>query len=211
MMNETPLSQRRFDTNEDLLSQEERARLFADHYPLTETPPEPPTPSLPTVLTAPKGVFRGGRYYPPDVGRRAYMESVYAEQAARGFEDYMPLPEGFVSFVDRVDTLNLFHPDFVRAFELFLTRHGKGKLTITRGMTPPNGSPQDPHAIGMAADIRVENREQQARVQNAAWLVGIPTIVQAGGSQSEAHIHLDLCPHEPFLYDGDLYEGPWSL
>lgn len=199
---------RNFNENEVLLTDEEHARLIQDDYEvvddvLSETPS--------SFVSLPLGVFKNGRYYAPDLNRKIYIQAAQEAAVVSSYADYIPMNEERLPFVDRIHTLNYFHPDFVRALNIALSRYGDGPLVATKGMTPRLDGFLTPHNVGMAIDIAVSTNDERKRLMNAAWLAGIPTIVQAGGGSTEAHIHLDICPHEPFIYDGEYYEGPWSL
>lgn len=198
---------RNYNENEVLMTDEEHALLIQDDYVVTEDTANSPKSSL----LLPSGTFKNGRYYPPELNRKVYIQAAQSAAVDSNYADYTYVNEERLPFVDRVHTLNYFHPDFVRTLNIALSRYGDGPLVAIRGMTPRTNGSLTPHNVGMAIDIAVSTNDERKRLMNAAWLAGFPTIVQAGGGSAEAHIHLDICPHEPFVYDGQYYEGPWSL
>lgn len=197
---------RNFNEDETLLTDDAHQRLLVDDFPVvSETDTYRSSP-----LVAERGRFVSGRYQAPSVPRKSYIESVQHYALQTDYESYGSLTQENLMFLDRIHTMNLFHPDFVRAFNGFLSKYGDSALYVVRGLTPPLLGQHSAHTIGMAIDLLAPTKEEAHRIMNAAWLVGFQNIVQAG-SGSHAHIHLDITPNEPFLYDGKLYEGPWSI
>ena len=170
-----------------------------------------PVSDVKTLINYPKGFIETGVYQSPKVDRQTYIRSLQDYAFSTNYINYIEIADTNNIFLNHAETINLFHPDFVQVFNLFRKRYGEDSLYVIKGLSRPDIESPNAHTIGMAIDIKVESENQKNKIMNAAWLVGFPSILQVGGSSSDGHIHLDLCPYEPFLYDGKLYEGPWSL
>lgn len=198
---------------EDHLRQVEefRAKNFGNVMPVSQGPKIAPLPSAKNYAKPTKGTFEGGIYQVPNQPRRQYMITVNEEAYATKYINFKPITSKRVVFREHVDQLNLFHPYFIEVFDAFLSRYDQPQIVVSRGFVPPSIENLSPHSIGMAIDIHVSTRDEMSNVMNTAWLAGIPTILHAGDRSDEMHVHLDICPKEEFLYDGEYYEGPWSL
>lgn len=199
---------------EDHLRQvkEFQARMFGGQPAEVAQRPTPHVPKEASYYLRPtKGTFSKGVYTAPDEPRFPYLVSVKDEAVATKYKDYKPLTDNRLVFRDHIHQLNLFHPYFVEVFNLFLKRCDDRQLIVMSGFTVPETNNLTAHNVGMAIDLLVTNREDLSYIMNTAWLVGFPMILHAGNRSDEMHVHLDIAPKETYIYDGEFYEGPWSL
>ena len=139
------------------------------------------------------------------------MQSLYEEGFAFEWNGYSSYSGMQLVHLERSDTLNFYHPDFLQTLSCFLHYYGKGELLVLNGFRSPHALGANPHALGIAMDLETKNTVHAYRIMNAAYMAGIPTIIPGGEfAKGEGFIHLDLAPAAMHNYGAGTYEGPWS-
>lgn len=158
-----------------------------------------------------RGRFELGRYYPPTIERKEYLNARIIEAIKDDFSEYKPLNNSQLNHLDRIDTFDYYPLDMHKAVELFLSYYGDGILDIIHGFRSPLVYGINAHNAGLAIDIAAADKTHARKITNAAFRAGIPNIVLGGDfEESQGYVHLDISPKEIFLYNAGIYEGPWS-
>lgn len=170
------------------------------------------TPILTGMVKAPKGYFNLNKYHPPkNIGRKEYLFALFEEMSASDWPGYGAYKSMRVVHRDRIDSLNFYHPDLLRALENFFTYYGDGTLYVVNGFRSPLELGAEVHGLGIAIDIEAKNNADSYRIMNAAYMAGFPTIIPGGDFlRGEGYIHLDLAPTAQHNYGAGNYDGPWS-
>lgn len=202
-----------FSPDETLITEEERQRMFADVYPVEKSSGLNKEESYTEVIFyAPKGRFTNKKYKPPSIKREDWLTALNEEAVSTKYRDYGLIENESVTHSSQLNCINWYSNQFIKAFHLFLDVYGKDKLLVRNGFNSPEEFGITPHSTGVAIDLITENEEQSLRIMNAAFKVGIPTIIPAGNTDDgTGHVHLDLAPKANYIYDAGIYNGPWSV
>lgn len=179
------------------------------------TPTQTTNVMLPPVMVAakaPKGYFSLNKYHPPqNIAREDYLHALSLDMQASDWPNYGPYTSPRVIHRDRIDSLNFYHPDLLRALENFFSYYGGGILYVINGFLSPQKMGATPHSLGIAIDIEAKDNAASYRIMNAAYMSGIPTIIPGGDfARGEGYVHLDLAPKATHNYGAGVYDGPWS-
>ena len=209
MMKEYPFAQDYANFSEDLLTDDILEKLYQPQVAAQEETEEATSYAL---VRARRGYFSENRYHAPqDLSREEYLQSLYEEGFAFEWNGYSSYSGMQLVHLERSDTLNFYHPDFLQTLSCFLHYYGKGELLVLNGFRSPHALGANPHALRIAMDLETKNTVHAYRIMNAAYMAGIPTIIPGGEfAKGEGFIHLDLAPAAMHNYGAGTYEGPWS-
>lgn len=158
------------------------------------------------------GSFYKDKYFPvKDIDRGSYIERVNKEAIEKDYSFFIEIKEDYLIHLDRQFTINYYFRDWGRIIPLLKNSYGEGNFYVVNGFRSPHELGVNVHSTGLAIDILVKNQEEADRLMNAAYLIGIPTIIPAGDIRGgQGHIHLDLAPKAPYVYNSGMYMGPWG-
>jgi len=195
--------------NGELVYEQEFDKLWAPQMPAKKET----TIVMPRVkVRAPKGYFTINKYYPPkNIERKDYLNALFEEMYGENWIEYGPCKSKRVVHRERIDSLNFYHPDLLRALENLFVYYGDGTLYIVNGFRSPLELGAEAHSLGIAIDIEAKNNAESYRIMNAAYMAGFPTIIPGGDfPNGQGYIHLDLAPKAAYNYGMGVYDGPWS-
>lgn len=158
------------------------------------------------------GTFYGSEYTPGEFdSRESFISKVNLIAKKKNYSFMKKLNFDYLIHLDRQYTTNLYFRDWERIMPILKSFYGKGNLYVVNGFRSPFELGVNVHSTGLAMDILVDNKEQAERLMNAAYMVGIPTIIPAGDiRRGQGHVHLDLAPKPDHVYDAGTYTGPWG-
>lgn len=208
-MTDYPFAQNYASFSEDLLTDDVIEKLYQPQVAAEE---ETTTETAYVPVRTRRGYFSENRYHAPqELSRSEYLQSLYEEGFAFEWDGYRSYSGGQLVHLERSETLNFYHPDFLQALSCFLHYYGKGELQVLSGFRSPHLFKANPHAVGIALDLEAKDSLQAYRIMNAAYMAGIPTIIPGGEfAKNEGFVHLDLAPAATHNYGAGTYEGPWS-
>ena len=158
-----------------------------------------------------RGEIKLGRYYPPQVERKEYLNARIIEAIKEDFSEFKSMSNSQLIHLDRIDTFDYYPLDMHKVVELFLSYYGDGNLKVIHGFRSPLLYGINAHNAGLAMDIVAEDKAHARKIANAAFRAGIPNIVLGGDfEESQGYVHIDISPKEKFVYNAGIYEGPWS-
>lgn len=143
--------------------------------------------------------------------RNGYIEDIHRIATEENYSFFSELNYHYLKHIDRQFTINFYFRDWVRIIPILKRYYGPGYFYVVNGFRSPYEIGVKPHSTGLAMDILVKDQEDADRLMGAAHMTGIPTIIPVGDIKNgQGHVHLDLAPKAPYVYNAGTYKGPWG-